>query len=490
MSSSSDAVEPVLPFVFRSGSGPGSRGEARHRPQVLEVSQVWGESLVDTRHFRPGEPVTLTHATGQRWRMLGADMGWVRGPLAWVLPTLAPLGSEVTTEWRGDFHAPEAAVGDDAVHELFRATADGWVAQLPPGWTGFVDRDGVRHPVEGREVALQHGDRLFVEAGALAFVARQVPEAAPVPRALAAPDYPLIAVGSFTGFLGLMLGLVGFLGARHAAPELVEVPDRFVQMVIEAPPEAPTPEVAPPRDTVDPGEGARAAGDEGTRGTKQGKKPSAQGAPRKGSLHDRQVAEAAGVLGALAELGAADGMFASAALGGELTEHVGGLWGPTGTQLGSNGLGGRGDGLGGGGHAEGLAGLGTQGLGTGRTGYGSDGGLGGAKESGRIRSPESEAIVLGALDRAVIDEVIKRHLATLRYCYQRELQKAPDLMGKAVVKFTIARDGSVSAARTASSSLHNEAVERCLVGRFLRMQFPEPEGGGIVVVSYPFHFAR
>ena len=36
--------------------------------------------------------------------------------------------------------------------------------------------------------------------------------------------------------------------------------------------------------------------------------------------------------------------------------------------------------------------------------------------------------------------------------------------------------------------MNSEAVESCLCGRFLRFVFPEPEGGGIVVVTYPFVF--
>ena len=35
----------------------------------------------------------------------------------------------------------------------------------------------------------------------------------------------------------------------------------------------------------------------------------------------------------------------------------------------------------------------------------------------------------------------------------------------------------------------NASAESCIVGRFLRMQFPQPKGGGIVIVSYPFIFS-
>ena len=100
-----------------------------------------------------------------------------------------------------------------------------------------------------------------------------------------------------------------------------------------------------------------------------------------------------------------------------------------------------------------------------------------------------DPIILGALDRRLIDEVIKRHINQVRYCYQRELAKNPALGGKIVVKFTIAPDGSVRQANVKSSSMNSAPVQNCIVGRFMRMQFPEPKGGGIVIVSYPFLFS-
>jgi hypothetical protein len=40
-----------------------------------------------------------------------------------------------------------------------------------------------------------------------------------------------------------------------------------------------------------------------------------------------------------------------------------------------------------------------------------------------------------------------------------------------------------------ATTLANATVESCVLGRFLRMQFPETPGGGVVVVSYPFVFS-
>jgi outer membrane biosynthesis protein TonB len=95
---------------------------------------------------------------------------------------------------------------------------------------------------------------------------------------------------------------------------------------------------------------------------------------------------------------------------------------------------------------------------------------------------------LGALDKSLIDRVVKSHLAQIRFCYEKELNKNPKLFGKIIVKFVIAKNGSVSSATTKASTMKNPIVEQCVNKRFLRMKFPSPKGGGIVIVSYPFVF--
>ena len=80
-------------------------------------------------------------------------------------------------------------------------------------------------------------------------------------------------------------------------------------------------------------------------------------------------------------------------------------------------------------------------------------------------------------------------MAQIRYCYQQQLTKNPSLGGKISIKFVIAKDGTVSSASTKSTTMNNAAVEGCIAGRFLKFQFPEPKGGGIVMVTYPFIFS-
>src|SRR5690606_6821720 len=217
--------------------------------------------------------------------------------------------------------------------------------------------------------------------------------------------------------------------------------------------------VDPPKDTrraagePEAGEGERAQGDEGTVGERDAERAEARGerATLRKHARDRQVAENAGVLGV--DLGGSelDGVFSSTAVDRRLVGGIGGVAGAKGVQRGSGGVGSRGDSFGGGGTAEALGGLGTKGPGTGASGYGSEGGDFGDKQEGAFDGPQSDAIVVGPMDRSLIDEVVKRHMSQIRYCYQRELSRQPTLGGKVVVGFTIAKDGSVAVARVKSS---------------------------------------
>lgn len=201
---------------------------------------------------------------------------------------------------------------------------------------------------------------------------------------------------------------------------------------------------------------------------------------------DKEIAENAGMLGALRP-DTLDSALGTTGLNADTMSGIGGLIGTRGTQIGSGGLGGLGSGLGGGGTAEGLSGLGTRGRGTGVSGYG----------SGGFSPVGTDPIILGAIDKSLIDAVIKRNMTQIRYCYQRELTKNPDLAGKATIKFVIAKDGTVSSAtvKTGEEDTHwnhpevGQKVGEAVCAQFMKFQFPEPKGGGIVIISYPFIFS-
>lgn len=108
------------------------------------------------------------------------------------------------------------------------------------------------------------------------------------------------------------------------------------------------------------------------------------------------------------------------------------------------------------------------------------------EKSTRADESLEAAEVLGALDREDVFEVISGHRAQLQHCYERELHSSPSgLSGRLVLQWVIGASGRVETARVTESELGSARLERCLVSRVLSWRFPEPAGGGVVVVRLP-----
>ncbi len=481
-------------------------GATSKKAKVLEVNQMWGNVLVDTRQFpADGRPVSVGSSLGYRWRLLGVDMGWVPKPVGLALPIVMPMWSEVGREWQSDFAVPASALPSETDYTLFSHPEPGkYVANVAKGWDGFVDVEDKRYSFEelvnagkatrasdgGYEVPLSEDMRLTVDAAGQVFFAHFAShDPRLVSRLTDDVDYPFVGMMAFGVFVFASIGLTMWFMPPMPENNTNEIDERLVELMLQKPEEEKK-EQKKPDANPDAGEGAKAKKEEGKVGKEKAKLDKAKGnkVEVKQQEIDRQVAENAGVLGAMADSNL-DQILGASGLSSDLRGGIGGLIGAKGSQIGSGGLGARGGGLGGGGTAEGLGGLGTKGMGSGASGYGKGGGNFGAKGEGGIGTVGGDPIILGALDRSLIDEVIKRHMNQIRYCYQRELTKNPSLGGKVVIKFVIAKDGTVSSAEKKTSTMNNGAVEQCIVGRFMRMQFPQPKGGGIVIVSYPFIFS-
>lgn len=107
---------------------------------------------------------------------------------------------------------------------------------------------------------------------------------------------------------------------------------------------------------------------------------------------------------------------------------------------------------------------------------------------GRVVNHE-EPTMTGGLDREIIKRVVRKHRREIKYCYEQELQKNRRLNGEVMVKFTILPNGRVVSSLSASSTLNSPAVETCMHSKIKRWIFPEPRGGGTVVVRYPFRLS-
>jgi hypothetical protein len=111
---------------------------------------------------------------------------------------------------------------------------------------------------------------------------------------------------------------------------------------------------------------------------------------------------------------------------------------------------------------------------------------------GSLSNVGAGAVVIGSLDKSLIDKVIKQNQAKFLYCYQRELVKDPGLQGKVTLNFTISKDGSVAKSKTHTSgtTLNNGTVQSCMNAQMKALRFPELKGPptAIVMVKYPFNF--
>lgn len=249
------------------------------------------------------------------------------------------------------------------------------------------------------------------------------------------------------------------------------------------------------------GEGAKAKGAEGKKGAPNAPKADVAQQKSHGNPNSTSPAKSQGagkgvvesltgdLSGAISKSLSAGGAGASAAAG--RLRGYGGF-----TTEGNGGLGQMGSGAGGGGESLDVSGAGTKGLGEGAVGKG----LGAIGEGGNILGTgrgrpsieiggTQETIIMGGLDKDLIDQIIQKHKNQIRYCYEKEANAGkPNLKGRILTRFVISASGRVSQSGIENTTMNNSNVERCLSGVISRIVFPEPLGGGIVEVSYPFSF--
>lgn len=95
--------------------------------------------------------------------------------------------------------------------------------------------------------------------------------------------------------------------------------------------------------------------------------------------------------------------------------------------------------------------------------------------------------IMGELDRSSIEAVVRQNENQIISCVQDAENQG--LQGMVKIKFAIAKDGSVSKSQIRESTLNNFSGEPCIKRAFRNFQFPEPPGGGIVIVFYPLIFS-
>ncbi|ADO71631.1 TonB family protein [Stigmatella aurantiaca] len=472
---------PAVPVVAKRPEVPAHLQEplppdALPTPEakILQVAMLWGDSLLEVKHFREGVPVTIGEGKKNFFHVFVPEVG-SRHVLA------VGKGEQVELRVPGKAGVIVTSQGDVRTKDALRAS--GQLASAAAS--------------DGQVFTLGLHDRAEVSLGTLAFVVRYVrPSPAIQVSAGQEADFTYFKIACISMLASGALVAAMLLTPRSEAPsadDLLQSQQRVAKFLV-------TPEKKQELKKLKLAgveEGAKAKDEEGKFGKEEAKKaeadPSKPGTPvvdKTKREKDRQVVGQVGLLGAFKGLkGGASDVFGPGGLGTGINNALGGL--KSGAGLGDaqgvGGLGSRGNGSGGGGKALGIGGLGTQGSGR---GTGGNGGIDlGGKGRATTKVVPGKTTVIGGLDKDVIAKVIRRHQNEIKYCYETELNKNPSLAGKVAVAFTIDPAGAVAEANVSESTLGNATAENCMLSRIRRWKFPEPKGGGVVAVTYPWLFS-
>jgi len=463
--------------------------------QAVEVVVMWNYSVLQVRHYKANEKKLRNFYVGE--------------------------------DFTCDFPLPaEQLQGQTKIPLVVNQPGGGCTVNIPKGFTGDVTmEDGSRTPIVdmisaghahassdvpgGHALALPAKGRIKLDFDRWSFLVNAVPN----PKKFVAPLQFNWTSQIYSGFSlilhAVFLFLIYFIppDPEGLSLDLLDESNRFIKYMLN-PAEVQQDEIPEwlkkdKKDEEQGGKGKRHKGEEGQMGKRDAKKtdnhygikgPKDNPDPHMARSMAKEMAKTAGILSYLSSANAPTSPFGrDTALGIDPENALGALMGnQVGENFGYGGLGLRGTGRGGGGTGEGTIGLGnlnTIGHGGGGgsgSGYGRGaGGLGGRRGTApRIRS--GAAMVKGSLSKEVIRRIVHRHINEVKFCYERQLAQRPDLSGRVAIKFIISGTGAVQMAAVADSTLGNAQVENCIAQAVRRWTFPQPEGGGIVIVTYPF----
>ncbi len=421
------------------------------------------------------------------------------------------------------FHVPTYGIPDSVAFPLVSGGDHDFVLNFTREMSGDVTLDGTKLTVgelvsSGRagssgsyySFPLPHGAHCRIKYGDVTFHVNSVPPGAVIAQK-SETDKPFWLYNSASlAVVGTILILSHLIADEALEMNLddLSAENRFVGYMNQ-PDELKEEEPPPEQENSDDeagGTGQRHKGEEGKMGKPTSKNKSglyAMKGPKDAipqmarNFDPDMMARNAGILGVMQQQ---SGHFLASPYGGAFA--VGNddedVWGGlTGTEIGEaygvGGLGLVGTGRGGGGTGEGTIGLGNVGLigkggggGTG-SGYGRGSGAGFGGRGARVPTVrQAKAAVQGAMDKDIIRRIVRSHINEVRHCYNQGLVRDPNLKGRVSVNFTIGPTGAVPVAVVQESTIKDNNVAQCVAKAVKRWKFPRPQGGGNVIVTYPF----
>ena len=86
-----------------------------------------------------------------------------------------------------------------------------------------------------------------------------------------------------------------------------------------------------------------------------------------------------------------------------------------------------------------------------------------------------------------IRKVLKQQIPSIEICYQKALEKKPNIQGEATFRLVVDSMGQVTKVSLVSSKLKDKTLEQCLIQEIKKLTFPSPEGTVKVTVRVSFN---
>ena len=90
------------------------------------------------------------------------------------------------------------------------------------------------------------------------------------------------------------------------------------------------------------------------------------------------------------------------------------------------------------------------------------------------------------LSKDDIQKVVKQRLSSIELCYQKYLEKKPNIQGGITLQLAIDSSGRVTKVSLVSSKLNDKNLEQCIIQKIKELNFPVPVGKDRVIATVSF----
>jgi len=91
------------------------------------------------------------------------------------------------------------------------------------------------------------------------------------------------------------------------------------------------------------------------------------------------------------------------------------------------------------------------------------------------------------ISKEAIQKVVKKQIPSIKICYQKSLEKQPNIQGWMILQLVIDSKGRVTNATLVSSKLNDKILEQCIIQKMKELTFPTPEGTDKVMIKVSFN---